>query len=118
MMGAFAIAGIATLIGGAYLIDQDKEPDPVVASCVRTDPRGAQTVVADSECDSVGSGGRSWTRAGDGSQYHYYYGGNTTIGQPPSGGTTLRPRDAEIRTKSGTVIQRGGLGSRSGGGGG
>ncbi|MFC4375750.1 hypothetical protein ACFO5K_16740 [Nocardia halotolerans] len=117
-VGLVAIAGIAALVGGCYLVTSNPDREPVVASCVRTDADGTRTVVADSQCDSVGSGGGSGrSRFGSDAQYHYYYGGNATIGRPPSGGSTLRPRDVEIRTKSGKVIQRGGLGSRSGGSG-
>ncbi|MFC4125893.1 hypothetical protein [Nocardia rhizosphaerae] len=115
-VGLIAVAGIAALVGGGYLLTYDPGRDPVVASCVRTDANGTQTVVADHECSSVGggSGGRGWSSSG--TQYHYYYGGDTMIGKAPSGGTTLRPRDVEIKTKSGTVIQRGGLGGRGGSG--
>lgn len=112
MVGAVAIVGVAALVGG-YLLTRPDPPRTVVASCVRTDRDGARTVVADSDCSS-GTGGGSFRGSTTWPQYSYYYGGNTTIGRPPTGGSTIKPSDAEIKTKSGTVIQRGGLG-RGGG---
>lgn len=114
-IGTIAVVGIAALIGGGYLLSRPSEPDPVVASCVGTDRNGSQTVVADSNCSSSGAGGsfrgsRTWP------QYSYYYGGDARIGRAPSGGTTVRPKNVEIKTKSGTVIQRGGLGRGGGSG--
>ncbi|MFC6014283.1 hypothetical protein [Nocardia lasii] len=112
MIGAVAIVGVAALIGG-YLLTRPDPPRTVVASCVRTDRGGAETVVAEHNC-SGSAGGGSFRGSSTWPQYNYYYGGNTTLGQPPTGGSRLAPSDAEIRTKSGTVIQRGGLG-RGGG---
>ncbi|WP_280300086.1 hypothetical protein [Nocardia neocaledoniensis] len=116
-IGAIAVVGIAALIGGGYLIAGNDDPDPVVASCVRSDQSGTQTVVADSHCTSSGAGGTfrgktstTWP------QYHYYYGGTARIGEAPSGGSTLKPANVEIKTKSGAVIQRGGLGRGGGSG--
>ncbi|MEU4648820.1 hypothetical protein [Nocardia fluminea] len=108
-IGTIAVVGIAALVGGGYLVSRPSDPDPVVASCVSTERNGSQTVVADSNCSTSGAGG-SFRGSNTWPQYKYYYGGNTTIGQPPTGGTTIRPSKVEIRTKSGTVIQRGGLG--------
>ncbi|WP_293420766.1 hypothetical protein [Phenylobacterium sp.] len=113
-IGTFAVVGIAALIGGGYLVTRPSDPDPVIASCVSTERNGSQTVVADSYCSS--SGGGSFRSSYTWPQYQYYYGGNATIGQPPSGGSTVRPSKVEIKTKSGTVIQRGGLGRGGGSG--
>ncbi|MFC9964997.1 hypothetical protein [Nocardia ignorata] len=113
-IGTVAIVGIAALIGGGYLLSRPSNPDPVIASCVRTEKNGSQTVVADSNCSSSGVG--SFRGSSTWPQYQYYYGGNTTIGKPPSGGTTIKPSNVEIKTKSGTVIQRGGLGRGGGSG--
>ncbi|MFF2084938.1 hypothetical protein ACFVVM_14260 [Nocardia sp. NPDC058176] len=117
-MGAIAIVGIAALIGGFYLVDKNNDPDPVVASCYREDRDGTRTVVADSKCDSSSAGVSYRTRSPTmWPQYRYYYGGTAPLGQTPSGGTTIKPSNVEIKTKSGTVIQRGGLGRGGGGSG-
>ncbi|MFC4125900.1 hypothetical protein [Nocardia rhizosphaerae] len=116
MVGTFVCVGIAALIGGAYLFDKGDSPEPVVASCVREERSGQRTVVSDSLCQSSGSGGGSYVGKTtlNWPQYRYYYGGTAPMGGTPSGGTTIKPSDAEIRTKSGAVIQRGGLGGRGG----
>lgn len=117
-MGAIAIVGIAALIGGFYIVEKSNEPDTVVASCYREDRDGTRTVVADSNCDSSSAGVSYRTRSPTKwPQYRYYYGGTAQIGQAPSGGTTIKPSNAEIKTKSGAVIQRGGLGRGGGGSG-
>ncbi|WP_405165968.1 hypothetical protein OG203_13330 [Nocardia sp. NBC_01499] len=124
MIGGVAIVGVAAIVGGGYLAySAITAPDKVTASCVKTE-NGQEVVVADSYCGDgrqgfVGDGGigPGLILLGGGPQYRYYYGGTPTIGQPPTGGTTVKPKSAEIKTKSGTTIQRGGLGSKSTGGG-
>ncbi|WP_223885459.1 hypothetical protein [Nocardia colli] len=124
MIGGVAIVGVAALVGGGYLAYRAiSAPDKVTASCVKTE-NGQDIVVDDSYC---GDGRRGFVSdgginpgliiLGGGPQYRYYYGGTPTIGKPPTGGTTVKPKSAEIKTKSGTTIQRGGLGSKSTGGG-
>lgn len=124
MIGGVAIVGVAALVGGGYLAYRAiSAPDKVTASCVKTE-NGQDIVVDDSYC---GEGRRGFVSdsgispgliiLGGGPQYRYYYGGTPTIGKPPTGGTTVKPKSAEIKTKSGTTIQRGGLGSKSTGGG-
>ncbi|MFC9436055.1 hypothetical protein [Nocardia sp. NPDC057030] len=124
MIGGVAIVGVAALVGGGYLAYRAiSAPDRVTASCVKTE-NGQDIVVDDSYC---GEGRRGFVSdgginpgliiLGGGPQYRYYYGGTPTIGKPPTGGTTVKPKSAEIKTKSGTTIQRGGLGSKSTGGG-
>ncbi|WP_225729778.1 MULTISPECIES: hypothetical protein [unclassified Nocardia] len=129
MIGGAAIVGVAALVGGGYLAYRTASaPDyeTVNASCVKNE-NGQQTVVDDTNCgpgrpgfidDSNGyvPGPGLIFLPGIGPQYHYYYGGTGTVGHPPSGGTFTRPSNAHITTKSGTTIQRGGLGSKSGGG--
>lgn len=124
MIGGVAIVGVAALVGGGYLAYRAlAAPDRVTAQCVRTE-NGQEIVVDDSYCGDGRPGFISDTGVnpgliilGGGPQYRYYYGGTGTIGKPPTGGTTIKPKGAEIKTKSGTTIQRGGLGSKSTGGG-
>ncbi|MEU7628970.1 hypothetical protein AB0C34_03150 [Nocardia sp. NPDC049220] len=127
MIGGVAVVGVAGLVGGGYLAYRAlTAPDQVTASCVKLE-NGQEVVVDDNYCgdgragfisDSGGGGGTGpgVIILGGGPQYRYYYGGTGTIGKPPTGGTTVKPRTAEIKTKSGTTVQRGGLGSKSGGG--
>lgn len=124
MIGGVAIVGVAALVGGGYLAYRAiSAPDKVTASCVKVE-NGQEVVVEDRYCGDgrpgfVGDGGigPGLIILGGGPQYRYYYGGTPTIGKPPTGGTTVKPKSAEIKTKSGTTIQRGGLGSKSTGGG-
>ncbi|MFI6210941.1 hypothetical protein ACIBCD_03030 [Nocardia brasiliensis] len=126
MIGGAAIVGVAALVGGGYLAYRAiTAPDKVTASCVKTE-NGQEIVVEDSYCGDgrpgfVGDGGPHVSPGliilGGGPQYRYYYGGTPTIGKPPTGGTTVKPKSAEIKTKSGTTVQRGGLGSKSTGSG-
>ncbi|MGW4716245.1 hypothetical protein [Nocardia sp. NPDC004260] len=123
MIGGVAIVGVAALVGGGYLAYRAlAAPDRVTAQCVKTE-NGQEIVVDDSYCGDGRPGFVNDTGLnpgliilGGGPQYRYYYGGTGTIGKPPIGGTTIKPKSAEIKTKSGTTIQRGGLGSKSGGG--
>ncbi|WP_433656991.1 hypothetical protein ACQPW1_36690 [Nocardia sp. CA-128927] len=124
MIGGVAIVGVAALVGGGYLAYRAiSAPDKVTASCVKTE-NGQEIVVDDSYCGDGRQGfvndggiGPGLIILGGGPQYRYYYGGTPTIGKPPTGGTTVKPKSAEIKTKSGTTVQRGGLGSKSTGGG-
>ncbi|VFA98806.1 hypothetical protein [Nocardia cyriacigeorgica] len=120
MIGGAAVVGVAALVGGGYLAYRAvAAPDRVTAYCTVIDENGKETVVEDDRCGRASSAGHAGVGGifiYNGMQYRYYYGGNNTVGQPPTGGTTVKPKGAEITTKSGTVIQRGGLGSKSGGG--
>ncbi|WP_051020973.1 hypothetical protein [Nocardia araoensis] len=124
MIGGVAIVGVAALVGGGYLAYRAlAAPDRVTAQCLKTE-NGQEVVVDDSYCGDGRPGFIGDTGVnpgliilGGGPQYRYYYGGTGTIGKPPTGGTTIKPKGAEIKTKSGTTIQRGGLGSKSTGGG-
>ncbi|MFI9409596.1 hypothetical protein [Nocardia gamkensis] len=124
MIGGAAIVGVAALVGGGYLTYRAlTAPDRVTAHCVKVE-NGQEIVVDDSHCGDGRPGfigdtgvGPGLIILGGGPQYRYYYGGTGTVGRPPTGGTTIKPKGAEIKTKSGTTIQRGGLGSKSTGGG-
>ncbi len=112
LMGAAAVIGVVGVVAAlVYLVS---EPDEVTAQCVQEDPGGQPVVVPDSYC-----GGSHHSVGGffyyGGHSYRYYYGSTGPVGSRPIGGTTVAPKDATIKTKSGTTIQRGGLGSRLGG---
>ena len=87
--------------------------DPVC--CVRDDTNGQPVIVPDSYCTGHTAGLNGFFFYG-GHQYRYYYGSSGSIGQRPFGGTTTAPRGATIKTKSGSTIQRGGLGGKLSGG--
>ncbi|MEV4806815.1 hypothetical protein AB0K18_43045 [Nonomuraea sp. NPDC049421] len=94
------VAIVAGLITVAHLTDDDVEE--VTAVCVTPSPAldGSYQIVDDRFCE----GGSHHT-------YIYYYGGTTTSGSV-RGGTTVRPSHAQIVTRSGKVVQRGGFGGR------
>ncbi|WP_238846793.1 hypothetical protein [Nocardia arthritidis] len=129
MIGGAAIVGVAALVGGGYLAYRTATaPDyeNVTAYCTKLEG-DQKTVVPDSD-PHCGPGHPGFVDDSNGfvpfplivpigsPQYRYYYGGTGTVGKPPTGGTFDRPSNAHITTKSGTTIQRGGLGSKSGGG--
>ncbi|XVV03983.1 hypothetical protein ACQPW3_00690 [Actinosynnema sp. CA-248983] len=95
-------------------------PDEVEAQCTRDD-----IVVEDQYCDENyarthgGYYSNGFIYIG-GSSYRYHYGGTSVpVGQKVSGGSYAIPKGANVTTKSGTTIQRGGFGisggSKSGG---
>lgn len=108
-----AIGAIGGIAGLGYLASSS---DRVTAQCVRDDAGGQPVVVPDYNCTNhtVGSGGFFFF---GGHSYRYYYGSSGSIGSRPIGGTTVAPKGATITTKSGSTIQRGGLGTRFRGGG-
>ncbi|MBL1079163.1 hypothetical protein JK358_32640 [Nocardia sp. 2] len=138
LIGGVAIVGVAGLVGGGYLAYKALRAPDVTAYCTIiadtgqvvtvapgktvTATRDDQEIIVDDDyCQkagaSSGSGGHGGIFIYSGSQYRYYYGGSgNTVGSAPKGGTTVKPKGANIKTTSGTVIQRGGLGSKSGGG--
>lgn len=114
LMGTAAGVGVVgVIVGLGYWATSAPN---VTAQCVREDPNGQPIVVPDSYCDghTPGLGGLIFL---GGHQYRYYYGSTGPVGSPPMGGTTVPPKGANITTKSGTTIQRGGLGGKLGGGG-
>ncbi|QLY34841.1 hypothetical protein H0264_32710 [Nocardia huaxiensis] len=138
LIGGVAVVGVAGLVGGGYLAYSALTTPNVTAYCtviankgqvVQTAPGqtvtatfdGQEIVVDDDYCQKATTTGTAYHGGGgiyifNGGQYRYYYGGNNTVGTSPKGGTTVKPKGAEIKTKSGTTIQRGGLGSKIGGG--
>ncbi|MEV2219580.1 hypothetical protein AB0E01_06845 [Nocardia vinacea] len=124
LIGGVAIVGVAGLVGGGYLAYRAlTKPDQVTAYCTVIDQNGQEVVAPDDQCQTastaVGSGttgaytGSNGIFIYNGTQYRYYYGGNNTVGKPPTGGTTVQPKGAQISTKSGSTVTRGGLGTSS-----
>ncbi|MCD0453585.1 hypothetical protein LO762_31030 [Actinocorallia sp. API 0066] len=76
------------------------------ATCVENRPlsNGSYRVVSDYNCNDSYS-----------SNYRWYYGGSSG-GATVKGGSTLKPKNGSIKTKSGTTL-RGGFGWSGGGGG-
>ncbi|NNH72666.1 hypothetical protein HLB23_22855 [Nocardia uniformis] len=137
LIGGAAVVGVAGLVGGGYLAYSAITAPEVTAYCTIIAKKGervpignGETIVAtqdnqeivvpDNYCETASRSGGSGSGGIfilAGSQYRYYYGGgNNTVGKPPVGGTTVKPKGASIKTKSGTTIQRGGLGTKIGGG--
>ncbi|MCO1581554.1 hypothetical protein M8C13_37975 [Crossiella sp. SN42] len=116
LIGGGVTVGVVALVAIWYAAQQ---PDDVTARCV--DQNGV--VVDDDYCDddyarSHGASGHSggvFIYSG-GRQYSYNYGGTGSYGQKITGGSSVRPKDANITTASGKSIQRGGFGIRGGGG--
>ena len=129
LIGAGVTVGLVAVIAIGYAIAQPDEE--VTARCV--DDSGV--VVDDANCVTPAASNSHYYGGGfypifigaGGAQYHYNYGGNGSIGQPVSGGTTTVPRDTtRVTTPSGKsvsgssggssgTVSRGGLGSSSSG---
>lgn len=107
LIGGVAVVGVVGVV--ALSINALSSYDSVTASCVNADG----VVVSDTYCGGTPGVGGFFFVAG--SQYRYNYGGTGAIGQRISGGSTIKPQGAEIKTKSGSTIQRGGLGAKLGG---
>ncbi|SFA85048.1 hypothetical protein SAMN05216266_101837 [Amycolatopsis marina] len=122
LIGGGVTVGLVGLIATFYTVAQ---PETVTAVC--TDADG--TVVDEQYCDEdyaqqqggYTSGGFIFLPiggfGGGSGQYRYNYGGSGTVGSQVSGGSFSKPSNANISTKSGKSVQRGGFGisSKSGG---
>lgn len=108
-----AVVGLSALLV-AFCAAQDDDYEEVSADCVQTNspdaPPGEYLVVDDSYCDDD-----DVTYRGGYYAYRWYYGG-VRNGRYVAKGTTIRPSYAQITSRTGKVIQRGGFGGRSGGG--
>ncbi|WP_235192544.1 hypothetical protein [Mycobacterium asiaticum] len=115
LMGSAAAVGVVGLVAGVgyWLLS----PNHVTAQCVRDDPNGQPVIVPDSYCTGHTPGLNGFFFWG-GHSYRYYYGSSGSVGQRPVGGSTTLPKGATVTTKSGTTIQRGGIGGSGGKGGG
>jgi hypothetical protein len=117
LIGGGVTVGVVGLVAIGYAV---LSPSNVQASCTSND------VVVDNDdfCNEsyVTSHGGHVTNGimflplpgGGYSQYRYNYGGTGTVGQKVSGGSYTIPKGANVSTKSGTSIQRGGFGVSSG----
>ncbi|GAA1330889.1 hypothetical protein [Saccharothrix algeriensis] len=86
-------------------------PDDVEAQCTQDG-----VVVDDQYCDENYARSHGGYSSGGfiyigGTSYRYHYGGSSVpVGQKVSGGSYTIPKGANVTTKSGTTIQRGGFG--------
>ncbi|MCV7166977.1 hypothetical protein H7I75_22870 [Mycobacterium stomatepiae] len=110
LMGAAAAVGVVGVVAGLGYWALS-EPT-VTAQCVQEDPNGQPVIVPDSYCTGHTEGLNGFFFYG-GHQYHYYYGSSGSVGSRPIGGSTTAPKGANITTKSGSSISRGGLGGSS-----
>jgi hypothetical protein len=113
LIGGAATVGVVAVVAIAY--SSASSNDVVQARC--TDQNNV--VVDDSNCvqpagneNQYHSGGLGGALipifiGGGGRQYHYTYGGTGDIGQVATGGTTVPPKDATVRTPSGKTISTG-----------
>lgn len=116
MMGTVAAVGVVGVVAGLmYWTSSGPSESSTSAQCVRDDPDGHPVIVPDSYCGGYTPGLGGFFFLG-GHQYRYYYGSSGGVGSPPMGGTTIPPERGTIKTKSGTSIQRGGLGGKIDGG--
>ncbi|PRX66145.1 hypothetical protein B0I32_106281 [Nonomuraea fuscirosea] len=99
---------VGAVVAISALVTTACSGDEVTADCVlaKPQPDGSYLVVDEHRCSGDSHGA-----------YVYVYGGgrSSTVVR---GGTTVRPKDARIVTRKGTVVQRGGFGRGGKGGGG
>jgi hypothetical protein len=103
---------LSVMLVGYCAVTQDD--DDVTADCVQQLTDGTYEVVDDDNCDD--DNGRTTFYGGSHGAYLWYYGG-TRIGNRLRGGTTVRPSNVNISSRTGKSIQRGGFGSNWGGSG-
>lgn len=112
LIGSGVTVGLVGLVATYYSVAQ---PEEVTAICASD----KNIVADDNNCDEAyvtshggySSGGFLFLPIGmGGGSYRYNYGGQGTIGGPVSGGSYTAPSNANVNTKSGKSIQRGGLG--------
>nr|WP_285749776.1 hypothetical protein [Lentzea sp. NBRC 105346] len=113
LIGGGVTVGVVGLVAIWYAA---ASPDNVTAQCTQND-----VVVDDDYCSESyyrshgGYSSNGFIYVG-GSSYRYYYGGpGYSVGQKVSGGSYTLPKGANVTTKSGTTIQRGGFGLKSSG---
>ncbi|MFE5564203.1 MULTISPECIES: hypothetical protein [Amycolatopsis] len=122
LIGTGVTVGLVGLVATFYTV---AKPENVTAVCTTKDG----IVDQDDNCDEryvtshggYHSGGFFFIPIGGGgyNSYRYNYGGTGTIGQRVSGGSYTAPSNANVSTKSGKSVQRGGFGisGKSGSGG-
>lgn len=114
LIGSGVTVGLVGLVAGWYLV---ATPEQVTAVC--TDANGT-IVPNDQYCDPdyVTSHGGYFhggflflpLPGGGVQQYRYNYGGTGAVGSTVQGGSYNKPANADISTRSGKTIQRGGFG--------
>ncbi|MEV0677119.1 hypothetical protein AB0I60_11405 [Actinosynnema sp. NPDC050436] len=117
LIGGGVAVGVVGVVAIWYAASS---PDDVEAQCTQDG-----VVVDDQYCDDNYARSHGGYSSGGfiyigGSSYRYHYGGSSVpVGQKVSGGSYTVPKGANVTTKSGTTIQRGGFGvsggSKSGG---
>jgi hypothetical protein len=116
LIGSGVTVGLVGLVATYYAV---AKPAEVTASCTSNG-----IVVADDDfCDEAyvtshngySSGGFLFLPIPGGgyNSYRYNYGGQGVVGSPISGGSYTAPSNANVTTKSGKSVQRGGLGISS-----
>ncbi|MEU8416168.1 hypothetical protein AB0C24_25565 [Amycolatopsis japonica] len=123
LIGTGVTVGLVGLVATFYTV---AKPKNVTAVCAAKD---TEIISDDNNCDEryvtshggYHSGGFFFIPIGGGryDSYRYNYGGTGTIGQRVSGGSYTAPSNANVSTKSGKSVQRGGFGisGKSGSGG-
>jgi len=115
LVGSGVTVGLVGLVATYYTV---AKPAEVTASC--TNQNGI-VVADDNNCDEAyvtthggySSGGFLFVPIFGGSgynSYRYNYGGQGVVGSPVSGGSYTAPSNANVTTKSGKSVQRGGFG--------
>jgi uncharacterized membrane protein YgcG len=115
LIGSGVTVGVVAIVAIWYAASA---PGETTAYCVSDDDIVNEDAYCDENYvrDNGGYYGGGFFFIG-GRQYHYHYGGNPTpLGQRVSGGSTVRPQGAQVTTRSGKSIQRGGFGVRGGSG--
>ncbi|WP_371927454.1 hypothetical protein [Lentzea sp. HUAS12] len=112
LIGGGVTVGVVALVAIWYAA---ASPKNVTAQC--TDQNNV--IVDDDYCsDSYYRSHGGYSSGGfiyiGNSSYRYNYGGTGSVGQKVSGGSYTIPKGANVSTKSGTSVQRGGFGISSG----
>ncbi|WP_245848941.1 hypothetical protein [Lentzea kentuckyensis] len=112
LIGGGVTVGVVALVAIWYAA---ASPKNVTAQC--TDQNNV--IVDDDYCsDSYYRSHGGYSSGGfiyiGGSSYRYNYGGSGVVGQKAVGGSYTVPKGANVTTKSGTSVQRGGFGVSSG----
>jgi hypothetical protein len=112
LIGGGVTVGLVGLVATYYAVAKPKDVTAICAS-------DTNIVADDNNCDEAyvtshggySSGGFLFLPISmGGGSYRYNYGGQGTIGSPVTGGSYTAPSNANVNTKTGKSIQRGGFG--------
>ena len=106
------VLGVLSVMVVGYCAAVTDDED-VTADCVVQLEDGTYEVVDDDYCDDDNR--TTVYYGGSRGAYMWYYGGHR-VGNRMQGGTTVRPSDTNISSRSGKEIQRGGFGRSWSGG--